>query len=112
MTNSQHIEVAEKVWGWNPADCPYYKKVAELLSDNDDNFKVEATDLLRAEVNSWAGFGRTVEAMAEKGLYFFNIPNEIRHTDYRKVIFNKLSDRDIKKLIEATHLAALEELKK
>ncbi len=53
LTNSQIIEVAEKVWGWDAHN---------LGKHLDSGSPVDYEDQLKEEVNSWAGFGRTVEA--------------------------------------------------
>lgn len=114
MTNEQCIEIAEKVWGW-PTIQGYWV--------NPETEKPVFNDGLREEVNSWQGFGRTVEAMAEKGWAFSELcgPTEEDLNNGDRLSFHKFSD-DIfyplewdncvpKSLIEATHLAALEALK-
>lgn len=119
LTNDQCIKIAVKVWGWDPADCPYFKKAAEQLST--DSFEVEATDLLRAEVNSWQGFGRTVEAMEKIGYVFIADdvyvgfhPKELvrcqRHVRGLEAPKYQWSRQFTDDFIEETHLAALEAL--
>ena len=94
LTNDQCIQVAEKVWGWEIAH-----KDSMLIVKNNHWDKVDTVipmSQINSIVNSWSGFGRTVEGMAEKGLYFDS---------------KNLGDWNPEKprtLIEATHLAALE----
>jgi len=111
MTNEQCITVAEKVWGLDS-----YQQDTEYQNHQwygHDSFPFE--DFIKAEVNSWQGFGRTVEAMAEKkwvlsdspdgGLCLFSHLGKTRNLDLKDDYNNP------KKLIEATHLAALEALR-
>jgi len=97
LSNDQCIEVAGKVWG---CDLEGIKR-----------FKPQIIH----EVSSWQGFGRTVEAMAERewafsdssstGICFYSRvgdESEIKVTD---------DWNNPRSLIEATHLAALEALK-
>jgi len=84
-------EVAEKVWGWRRHGGVYlnntsYPYVAEFLP---------------REVNSWAGFGRTVEAMVIK-CPSFNAGLEFQYGT---------SKDNISKIIKATHQAALDAVK-
>ena len=96
LTNEQCIEVAEKVWGWD----------LESWSDYSDCLTIGQ------EVNSWQGFGRTVEAMEERefslikseaGIEFYNV-----FKSAEVIIEPPAKANDI---ITATHLAALEALK-
>ncbi len=67
MTNSQCIEVAEKVWGWN--NLPGIKPMNEWSELQRD------PEYLKKQVNSWQGFGRTVEAMAYRGYFLLFEPS-------------------------------------
>ena len=111
LTNDQCIEVAEKVWWWK---CKPHEDRGWYTFSEIDKFNYEYTypiDWLRDEVNSWTGFGRTVEAMAGKG-YAFSCDDGV-------VYFIKYGDQwegfygvsPFKNFIEATHLAALEAMK-
>ena len=101
LTNDQCIEVAGKVWG---CDLEGIKR-----------FKPQIIH----EVNSWQGFGRTVEAMFDKDILFgmeFIIENRGKELAFKPnskcekypVIWDGF---DPKELIPATHLAAMEALK-
>ena len=100
LTNDQCIQVAEKVWGW----------VGEFWSEDawetpDGNGWIGK---INDEVNSWSGFGRTVEAIAERKVYFigngFYWWNDFGH---QSVSIEWKSEKPLE-IIEATHLAALE----
>ena len=110
MTNSQCIEVAEKVWGWErdvrgiaPNTITYYGPETGTL---------KREDKIDQEVNSWQGFGRTVEAMAERGILFQGTTFAMQGSVGIKHIPIRVPDAVnlIRNLIEATHLAALEAL--
>jgi len=106
MINEQCIEVAEKVWGWKLVptnfDDPEGTKVWV-----DDNNNVHPTfgigDKALREVNSWQGFGRTMEAMrGHPERHTFHIKLQVATTGY----LAESTGQSI--LFEATHLAALE----
>ena len=88
LTNEQCIQVAEKVWGWKKTEFSKTYPTAEPVWKDEEGRSTR--DIVYA-VNSWSGFGKTVEAMFGRGIAIQNIlfetPNE---------------------MIEATHLAALE----
>ena len=98
MTNSQCIEVAEKLWGWTLSG-PAFKDFPKLD--------------LESECNSWSGFGRTVEAMADRKWTFNALcvgkPSMVQFisTEHDNSPFPKHHES----LIEATHLSALEAIK-
>ena len=61
LTNEQCIEVAEKVWGW---ECKPREDHGWYTFSGIDKFNYEYTyhiDWLIGQINSWKGFGRTVE---------------------------------------------------
>ena len=109
LTNDQCIEIAEKVWGWPMVQV---KGTIDLwhIDLSDDMYDIHS---IRNKVNSWSGFGRTVEAMAENGWYF-------QEVDFWKTVHLgfvgdsaekfcvEWDPEKPKELIEATHLAALE----
>lgn len=111
MTHSQYIEVAENIWGWK-------FQSHEPIEGTDSLIRIDVNEWvgltgLRNDVNSWIGFGRTVEAMADK-------LNRVSIHDYRKFVKSVISaitesmwsrPFHFKHLIEATHLAALEAMK-
>lgn len=104
MTNSQCIEVVEKVWGWKRTGGKWRDYPENNIWEDSKGSIIRYWDGLAMTsieqcVNSWTGFGRTVEAMAEKGLYF-----DSKNT-------GDWNPEEPKTLIEATHLAALEAIK-
>lgn len=117
MTNDQCIQVAEKIWGWkrterNEGHLKYpmwYTHPNDLVSLN----------YLVWEVNSWEGFGITVEAMESRDYEIMH------HSTGREGVYIHFcrwqlpDDEELEKcgrgvgdFITATHLAALEALKK
>lgn len=103
LSNEQCIQVAEKVWRWNKYRI--------------DDFQKENN--LRDYINSWSGFGRTVEAMAERKYYFIadDIYIGFLHETKRHGDRNGPPDYfwsrqcpviSINDFIEEAHLAALE----
>ena len=122
LTNEQCIEVAEKVWGWK---CKPREDRGWYIFSGIDKFNYEYTypiDWLRDEVNSWQGFGRTVEAMFGKGKCVY-ISKWISHVGFncmdtmcmdKNHISDEMIDDELEfpeHLWEATHLAALEAMK-
>lgn len=113
LTNSQCIEIAEKVWEWKSRiEKRGISKVIYRWWDVPDGFECLDNDLVKM-VNSWQGFGRTVEAMDKK---FFNlVPHDRWFAFYngeKYVDLNMAPDMEhCKNIIEATHLSALEALK-
>lgn len=81
MLNNEQCEVAEKVWGIDDPEPEWIKK----------------------EINSWQGFGRTLEAMAGGNIIIESVAKH--YTDYLRGAITK------EELWERTHLAALEALK-
>ncbi len=106
MTNEQCIQIAEKIWGW--------KKDTDTLGFTtwSGGITLHAISTLKREVNSWQGFGRTVEALSERGwdfgaddgvvLFQRDHGNQVHESFYVVSPFKK------EQFIEATHLAALE----
>ena len=97
MTNEQYIQVAEKVWGM---------RWPEWWHEQDELIK---------EVNSWQGFGRTVEAMLKKHYWFEPAFCTEHQYDCISFVHETLASypihyerNDLEEFIEATHLAALE----
>jgi len=120
LTEFQCIEIAEKVWGW--------EKVKFNSTDPDsfdcwidENRQLVCDDTVIDEhaskaVNSWQGFGRTVEAM-DKLDYEFQMSADKALKKRWSVWFQSIDDNGFVEvegnhesadLIEATHLAALE----
>lgn len=85
MTNEQYIQVVEKVWGWD----------LNSWSDYSDCLTVEQ------EVNSWAGFGRTMESIAKREILFKTLPNILS--------IYLAGNSTVKWLFETIHLSVLEE---
>lgn len=118
MTPKQCIKVAEKLWKWKHVG-PSSVRLDTWLSPGSEPHLYHQSysiDDLKREVNSWQGFGRTVEAMFDKDILFgmeFIIENRGRELAFRPnskcktypVIWD---GEDPNELIEATHLAALE----
>ncbi|HDZ26679.1 hypothetical protein LCGC14_0650210 [marine sediment metagenome] len=112
MTNEQCIAVAEKVWWWE------FDKARALHTDG--LVLLQRTDVdeqvgligLRMDIESWQGFGRTLEAMEARG---FDLG--INYEPFLCFIKGDISieiiwGHKMIKLIEATHLAALEAVRK
>jgi len=125
MTNEQCIAVAEKVWGWTRNE---YGNWCE--SDGHETYIIDSSagdwdKQLEKQVNSWQGFGRTVEAMAKKGSQLcieyddkwgcdelgFSYKAEFYAIKENINSDGSWNPMEPKTLIEATHLAALEALK-
>ena len=99
MTNEQITAVAEEVWGWRINGNGIILKPCGTIS-----VTAITVDELRKDVNSWQGFGRTVEAMAKREILFKTLPN---------ILSTYLAGNStIEWLFEATHLAALEAKRK
>jgi len=97
MTNSQYIKVAE-MWGWKHTSDGIWGKAGHVQFCDHD---------LEDEVNSWQGFGRTVEAIEASDVWDgFSIAVASYLAKYLEYAEFSLDD-----LFEAIHLAALEALK-
>ena len=94
LTFEQCKEVVEKVWGYKRKDWYHGDHLlpSYVAPNNDDAFAER--DMVEYEVNSWEGFGRTVEAMEKMGV-----------TTKELLMATGLHGGN---LIKATHLAALE----
>lgn len=107
LSNSQCIEVAEKVWKvkLNEDKIAFYKQ-----------YPPYPLIYIKEEVNSWQGFGRTVEAMASKYSMRFLGDRFAGYQGSHEVKTYSIEQpehwEDMKSLIPATHLAALEAVKK
>ena len=92
-------EVAEKVWG-------EMKPLYALPSWDEE---------IKDEVNSWAGFGRTVEAMEKRGWYFQPWTKDQGKTinlGFLRVVGSlRWRPASLKLNIKATHQAALDAVK-
>lgn len=107
LSNLQCVEVAEKVWG--------YKQEMAYHGDNYlpslvlSNLEPIAIRDIQDEVNSWQGFGRTVEALQNqqeiKYMAAIIIKGEIGNYLRRDGIDS------VEELWKATHLAAIEAVK-
>lgn len=70
LSTEQSIEIAEKIWGWSRKDqYDFYGKQALKVGLAVSHDYSDIAFEIQKEVNSWSGFGRTVEAMEEKGFY-------------------------------------------
>ena len=123
LSESQCIEVADKVWRWKKRDAsfglPEESRPLYWYEPSEKEGQLVPTFSgyqLKDEVNSWSGFGRTLEAMAGQGWFFQEV------TFYRLIHLGFVSDsaekvciewdpESPKELITATHLGALEALK-
>ncbi len=96
MDSNQYIEVAEKVWGWD---------------SHSDEFIEGDEQALKKEVNSWQGFGRTVEAMDKTKT---GLKKLMRFRKLALIAMDEMiaGETSISKGIETTHLAALEAVRK
>lgn len=109
MTNSQCIAVAEKVWeykSWREcwkdfAETNEYWRIDRLPVDNEIRLGLEKS-ILSGEVESWSGFGRTVEAMQSN----CNDQQKDRMCSTYEGFLNGGVSKEM--LWERTHLAALE----
>jgi len=115
LTNEQCIKVAEKVWGWERHNLI-------LLWDGSYTHNLKE---IREQIESWQGFGRTVEAMHEGKWLLLDalmVPpcGNRRHTlsffSDGAGVFYPLDEHgwipgNPTTLIKATHLAALEAIK-
>lgn len=120
LTSEKSIEVAEKVWGMELIYNEYDHTAPSLV--NYYQFKEGGLNMswhknkLKREVLSWAGFGRTVEAMALKETGGTQSQRDFAHNMGVR-IGNQLSEYincqiPVDSLWEQTHLAALEAMKK
>jgi len=92
LTDEQCIEIADKVWGWE-FDVTRSKLNGMYLCG------------IQNQVNSWQGFGRTVEAMADRTHCAFYSKLKAHLAQY----FMDESKEKLNGLFEMVHLAALEE---
>ena len=100
MTNSQCIEVAEKVWGW---DKKFLINVWMDYGPEGSEFDIWREEYLQEEVNSWQGFGRTVVSMREHPNR-----NEFFTRSYVAMAGYLAGNTGVNALFEEHHLAALE----
>lgn len=120
MTLSTDQKVAEEVWGWTYITNEklvyggYWRKGPPgCRSRRSGNIGA-----IRREVHSWEGFGRTVEAMADRKLTLDMHPHECEMVRGRTLGFMQENGIEASRvecnpynetsIIEATHLAALE----
>jgi len=127
MTDTEFAkEVAEKVWGWKKVKNPNELSVGSnhelLYLDGDEEYHL--TTHPEDHVNSWQGFGRTVEAMApEYSLRINEIVVFFQHIDNPDGIWSQSMKGSFavgyeatessypKNIIKATHQAALDAVK-
>lgn len=102
LSESQYIEVAEKVWIETLPQLEKQYEDSEFYGTYDE---FDFNWWLKHQVNSWQGFGRTVEAI--QGLDAGAAKAEILH-ELSEMLHGWIPISDF---IEATHLAALEALK-
>jgi hypothetical protein len=110
LSTEQSIEVATKVWGWTQdlASKPSEPNLTVWEKPHTE-FACWEHDIVK-EVNSWQGFGRTVEAMAERyknNAYQYNLRVRISNSILRYV----QGEITKEELWQETNLAALEALK-
>ena len=110
MTNEQCIKVVN-LWGWYKTPQGWYDgdiKIDHL------NYTMDEHDWIKRKVNSWEGFGRTVEAMDAKRWYFNKSTEGIYFYRWLGTRKDTTMSRDqgptTGSLITATHLSALEAL--
>jgi hypothetical protein len=101
LTKDQCIEVAEKVWGWE-------------FDATRSNLNILYLCGIQNQVNSWQGFGRTVEAMADdfhfaSDTLFVWFERKGRAGYFSAPLFSKTMNME--DFTQATHLAALEAMK-
>jgi len=104
LTESQYIEVAEKIWGWERHDHQVGDKYYITIDS-----RILYDDQLHKEVNSWEGFGRTMERFAGDMKYspkFWALIKPI----IAQYLINQADDA-VEQFFKQIHLAALEALK-
>ena len=101
MNNEQCIAVAEKVWGLScDGILDEYNRYLACVEYQTDFTKEE---WLKEEINSWSGFGRTLEkSINPSSIWKFT-------TILREYLDGSLTKEQF---IEATHLVALEAVRK
>lgn len=120
LNTDQCIEIAEKVWGWKELPNGDYAETwnQKHFYGTEPAVKTYSIrEIVNEQILSWQGFGRTVEAMQERQLYFqmpggwvsFRSEDDIKR--YSGMINLKPYYLASGKIITATHLAALEALK-
>jgi len=98
MTDEQCIQIIN-LWGWHKHPQGWYDgdfKIGQL------NYARDEKDWIKRKVNSWEGFGRTVEVMAGKKLS----PDDLQELSviYEAYLAGSITHVE---LWEATHIAAL-----
>lgn len=108
LTTEQCIEIAEKLWGYEWLNNPN-GIMGVWLDDNRRTLSIPFVcykkEVIKKEVNSWQGFGRTVEAMSLPVYGVFRINATDMYADYLRGLHSK------EILWKQTHLQALEALK-
>lgn len=97
LSTKQSIQVVTKIWGWYKAPQGWYDgdfKIDQLNYAGNENWWIQN------KVNSWEGFGKTMEAMARRDrLTIKEFANP--YTDYLR---SRISEEE---LFERIQLAAL-----
>ena len=98
LTNDQCIQVVEKIWGWQSHQTGVY-----FMPTGSVSVQALSPDELKNKVNSWQGFGRTVQRMRGHPNYGeFSVKCSIYLNGYLAEMTG------VNYMFEATHLAALE----
>ncbi len=105
LTNEQSIEIAEEVWGWKPETIAGRKVWRESSLGG-------YTADLHYIVNSWQGFGRTVEAMLTRDDLSPIQTFKLFDTFVRILLSWLRNEINLQSFWESTHLAALEAIRK
>jgi len=121
-------EVAEQVWGWGSPDDQLVGNTVSLKGKWTDPYTGEHWWSVIEEVNSWQGFGRTVEAMGKMECKFsrgFTFSADGIEVEFSRCVGQKGEEdnfgpiyqsgshlyTDSVSMIEATHQAALDAVK-
>ena len=114
LTNDQCIQIAE-LWGWYEDTRGKSDRLWRSISPDTGGGQLFNIDELKEEVNSWSGFGRTVEAMGGKGFFLRTCDYNVSGSDLEFYTPASAKSEIIDwwgtiptSLIKATHLAALE----
>ena len=107
MTNDQCIQVAEKIWGWKRTGGKWKDHDNEIWEDENGGVirYWDGLSMMSIEqcVNSWSGFGRTVQRMRGHPNYGeFSVKCSVYLNGYLAEMTG------VSYMFEATHLAALE----
>lgn len=127
LTNDQCIEIAKRIWGWREEIFDEAPEIKYLQRQNENGQWQTVCQIheVKEIVNSWNGFGRTLEAMASERMGKWTLRVGWPSTGFdcgddncskqEHLFFNdeiwEAGERHTESFIEATQLAALEALK-